>query len=524
MKKTINIHISRQPFTIEEEAYDKLSIWLDAVRKEIDSEPGSDEIMQDIEMRAAELLGEYTANGAEVITYEQVEQLISVMGTPEDFVTEDDSASKKEPFKSDGDRRTTRRLYRDISDRILGGVAGGMGKYFSVDPIIFRLLFVLFTFVGGAGPIVYLLLWALVPVAKTRAQKLEMRGKRVTVDNLGRMVNEEFREVKQNLSEGPYSRQFNKATDGLREILLLVFKVLLFVVGFSFFIGGIIGLIFTLSAFFSDQMIFFVSNIPGFVSIQSFFELFADAATANWFLISLLVVAGLPLLLLIYVGSKILFRYKANDRLFFIGGFALFFAAVIISGFFGLKIFGKYKTETQHTYRVPVEAALGDTLILSMQDISDSDFMSADFDLDRYKVSLADDTIKNIYGLPRLDIRQSDNENSFLEYDYSIHGVKFKSPKASESHIQYDWTQEGNRLRFMPYFTTQENKLYFEELRLRLNIPSGTYVYLEPDLKDIIWNIQNEQNMWDSEMLGKTWYMNEDGLLSLDSTSVDNQK
>jgi phage shock protein PspC (stress-responsive transcriptional regulator) len=521
MKKTIHIHISRQPFTIEEEAYDKLSGWLDAVRREMNDEPGRDEIMQDIEMRAAELLGEYSAGGKEVITSEQIEQLISVMGTPEDFAAEEASQAENETSVPGHERRSTRRLYRDISDRILGGVAGGMGKYFSTDPLIFRLLFVVFTFIGGAGPIVYLLLWALVPVAKTRAQKLEMRGKRVTVDNLGRMVNEEFQDVRNNFNQGPYSQPINRATEGLREILLLVFKVVLFVLGFAFFIGGIIGLVFTLSAFFSDRMIFFVSNIPGFVSLQSFFELFANAPTVNWFLISLLVLAGLPLLLLIYVGSKILFRYKANDRLFFIAGFALFFTAVIVSGVLALKIFGKYKTEIQHSYKMPVEATVGDTLYLRAEEVVDSDFLTADFDLDRLKVSLADDTIKNIYGLPRLDIRKSEDGQSFLEYDYSIRGMKFKTPKASEAHISYDWTQDNKQLRFMPFFTTNENKLYFEELRLHLNIPSGTYLYLDPDLKDIIWNIQNDQNMWDRDMLGKTWYMNKDGLLSLDGLNIE---
>ena len=75
------------------------------------------------------------------------------------------------------DQRLRRRLYRDADSRVLGGVCSGMGAYFNIDVVIFRILFVLSVFMGGAGVLIYIILWIVVPKAKTTAQKLEMKGK-----------------------------------------------------------------------------------------------------------------------------------------------------------------------------------------------------------------------------------------------------------------------------------------------------------------------------------------------------------
>src|SRR3954452_22371362 len=56
-----------------------------------------------------------------------------------------------------------RRLTRSSSDNVLAGVAGGLGRYFDIDPIIFRIGFVVLTIAGGAGVLAYLAAWVLVP-------------------------------------------------------------------------------------------------------------------------------------------------------------------------------------------------------------------------------------------------------------------------------------------------------------------------------------------------------------------------
>lgn len=154
--------------------------------------------MDDIELRAAELLLEYSKSATEVITLAQVEQVITVMGKPEDFQPEaDGDNSSHRAERMTVQQKNPKRLYRNIDDKFLAGVSGGLGSYFSIDPVVFRILFVALTFIGGIGPIIYILLWIIVPPATSRAQKLEMRGDRITIDNIGKMVSGELEGVKQ---------------------------------------------------------------------------------------------------------------------------------------------------------------------------------------------------------------------------------------------------------------------------------------------------------------------------------------
>ena len=95
--------------------------------------------------------------------------------------------------------KTTKRLYRDPDNRIIGGVCGGLSAYFNTDPILFRILFILISLGMGSGLIIYIILWIAIPEAATTAQRLEMRGEAVTIENIKRAVREEFENIKKNM-------------------------------------------------------------------------------------------------------------------------------------------------------------------------------------------------------------------------------------------------------------------------------------------------------------------------------------
>ncbi|HHJ10046.1 MAG TPA: PspC domain-containing protein [Bacteroidetes bacterium] len=194
MKKTITINLGGMVFHIDEDAYQMLHEYLQAVGKHYAEEGASSEILEDIEARMAELFRERITNSGQVITRALTEEIIGIMGYPEDFMEE------PSPRESHRIHRTRyRRIYRDPDNRILGGVCGGLGAYFNVDPLVFRILFIAITLVGGAGVLIYLILWIVVPEARTIVQKLEMRGEAVNVSNIGKKVKEEFDQVKENM-------------------------------------------------------------------------------------------------------------------------------------------------------------------------------------------------------------------------------------------------------------------------------------------------------------------------------------
>ncbi len=56
-----------------------------------------------------------------------------------------------------------KRLYRSEKNKVLGGVCGGLGEYFGIDPVIIRILWVVFCLMYGAGIIAYIIAWAIIP-------------------------------------------------------------------------------------------------------------------------------------------------------------------------------------------------------------------------------------------------------------------------------------------------------------------------------------------------------------------------
>ncbi|RXK83865.1 PspC domain-containing protein [Filimonas effusa] len=175
MRKIININFQGRVIPIEETAYDILKQYIESLRRFFANEEGRDEIINDIEGRIAELFGETLSKGAPCITDEKVHDVINSIGRPEDF--DDQENHVKEQLKDEGARHKqhdtnasqsgTRRLYRDGDDKILGGVCAGIANYFRIDPAIIRLLFAVVTLGGlGSGLLLYILLWAVIPVKK----------------------------------------------------------------------------------------------------------------------------------------------------------------------------------------------------------------------------------------------------------------------------------------------------------------------------------------------------------------------
>ena len=171
MKKVININFQGTVVPIEESSYELLKQYIDSLRRYFANEEGRDEIINDIESRISELFRERLKNGATCITDDDVNAIIKNMGRPEDFEQQDGEqpdTSKKESGQNAETIFNTnwnwkgKKLYRDDNHKILGGVCSGIAAYFGIDPVIVRVLFIVFG-ITGVGFILYILLWIFVP-------------------------------------------------------------------------------------------------------------------------------------------------------------------------------------------------------------------------------------------------------------------------------------------------------------------------------------------------------------------------
>jgi len=195
MKITVSINLGGYSFAIDEDAYAELKRYLKNLELHFAGEESSSEILSDIETRMAELFRAKISDYKQVINIEDVRQAISTLGTPED-ISDNDRSSTRNKFSSSGYHR----MYRDTDHRIIGGVCSGMGAYWNIDPLIVRIIFVALTIAGGLGVLVYLILYIVIPEAKTTAQKIEMKGNPVNIHNIKESVKKEFENVRKNMN------------------------------------------------------------------------------------------------------------------------------------------------------------------------------------------------------------------------------------------------------------------------------------------------------------------------------------
>ena len=205
MKKTLTVNLGGTVFHIDEDAYQLLDKYLSNLRIHFVKEEGTDEIMNDFEMRISELLSERIRLGFSVITIEHIEEVIKRMGRPEEIFDEDKEGGNEQQAHDSqaGQSQTTtrRRLMRDPDNRILGGVCGGFAAYMNWDPTAVRIAAFLLMFFFGMTLPLYFIFWIIVPLARTATEKLEMRGESVTIENIGKTVTDGFEKVSDKANE-----------------------------------------------------------------------------------------------------------------------------------------------------------------------------------------------------------------------------------------------------------------------------------------------------------------------------------
>ena len=197
MNKTVNINLGGTPFIIDEPAYSILDEYLQSILQVCDA-AGQPETAYDIEQRIAEILYErYSGRG--IVSQDDIREIISRIGEPDEIV-EAETGVEVDPTQSGRSATAAattpppvplfkKRLYRDPRNKMLGGVCSGLAWYFGMDPVWVRLIFVGLCFLSLSTLLaVYVILWIVVPEARTPAEQLQMMGMESSVSNVGRVV------------------------------------------------------------------------------------------------------------------------------------------------------------------------------------------------------------------------------------------------------------------------------------------------------------------------------------------------
>ena len=514
MKKALKINLSGQIFHIDEDAYERLKVYLDTISSHFSDAQESKEIISDIEARIAELIAERLKDGNQVISDSLVDEIIEIMGKPEEIVSDDE-----EKTESRGSRRgSSRRLYRDPDNAVIGGVSAGLGAYFNIDILIVRILFIVLTFAGGGFPILlYLILWIAVPKARTAAEKLEMRGEKVTVSNIEKTVKEEYDSVKENIKKARSSDTF-KRTEGFFEeffrvlgaIIVALLKIVLVFIGIAFVTAGI-GLLIGIIAFG-----FFGVHFLPFEAYQSmkfdYITPFISPGNLSLLAMSLTMLVLIPVLSIVYVLFKTLFRFKSKDKALGMSAFALWLLSLIAAIsmiVFEAREFSQSEVLSNTTILSNISSG---TLTLSMdKKPDDMNTRKESFAFYRNRYYFLEEGV--IYGKVKIGVERSGSGFLEVRVEKASKGSDERIAGFNAESLIYNYAVKENTLLLSPVFALPSGEKWrLQEVEVTVFIPEGDTIVLEKSLRDYLEGVYNTAGYSSWRMAGNTWVMGERGL------------
>lgn len=513
MNKTVNINLAGIFFHIDEDAYIKLQRYLEAIKRSFTDSQGRSEIIADIEARIAELFSERVQTERQVIGVKEVDEVISIMGQPEDYLV-DDEIFEDEPQPTHK-RKTgvSKKLFRDTENSYIGGISSGLSHYLGIDTIWIRLAWILLILGLGTGILLYILLWILVPEARTTAEKIMMTGEPVNISNIEKKIKDGFDTVTEtvtdvaknvsdsvsgaakNVQEATKKADFQKQGkriksssqtffDAIGDIIMFFFKVLAKFIGILLIFIGAATLIALIIGLFSVGVANFI-HIPGLDMV----DIVNAGETPIWFVSLLALFAfGIPLFFLFYLGLKILITNLKS-----IGNFAkftllgLWFIAVI-----GLVIIG-IRQASEHafdeTYVEKTELPVTNIDMLSIKMVGNDNFSSNIYRNDNFKLAHDDDGHKIIYSSD-IDIRVKSTTDTIITValEKRADGRDYQKARTRAKNIDYHFELKNNALLLDSYFTTDpKNKFSDQELDVVLYIPENMIVNFHKNTKSYIY-------------------------------------
>jgi phage shock protein PspC (stress-responsive transcriptional regulator) len=531
MKKTFTINISGIIFHIDEDAFEKLNIYLETIKGYFTNSEGREEIIADIESRIAEMLHAKINETKEVINIEDINDVISVMGEPEQI------GGGTAQDKQQNEARHQKRLYRDPDNKILGGVCGGIGAFLRIDPIWIRIAFVVALFIFGSGSLLYIILWIIMPEARSTVERLEMKGEPVNVSNIEKTIKEEIEGLKKRLTrlkkeaQNTYGKNFKdrhpqtiveKILDILLHLLKILIRIIAIVIGIVFIFVGIFLFVGFISSFFHSEDIIWISSmgISNF-SFPIFLGLFLGSATQiTLALVGLALFIGIPLIMLIYNGIKLVFGLKSKKRFLGISSVSLWFAGLILCIVVGLGILSNFSHKSTITKKHEISQPLNGTLkiYVAKDNLVDSlseyenKFVIGQWNL----VSVNDKRFR--FGLPELVVVRSDNEQYQIMTYYSSKGTDKGEAEENIAKIEYNFTQNDTSVVLDPYYMLPEKEKWrMQNIKIVIKVPLWKSIYLAPETASFL-HFNNDNFEYDKEIAGKKMMMTESGLKEYSTT------
>jgi len=559
MKKVMSVNIGGLVFQIDNEAYTKLDGYIKALEKQFQGTEGSEEIIGDIESRIAEIFQEKIKAGRESIRTEDIDEIVRIMGAPKDLGQESSEAyaepavvtaaagtaapeSAPNPAGAAGStageaaRETSsssagtgpqgnggplpenghKRFFRNSNDKLLGGVCSGFATYIDADPLIVRLAFLLAVLGFGVGPVVYLILWIVVPEAKTTSEKLQMKGEKVTIDSIEKAIRKEatdikkrFDNIKEDIENNP-DHPVNKAEKRGRDFFAEAGDSFgrLFGIGVKVFVGLLVAVIILaiFSAFFgvTGSIGYATFLFPGVLGL-----LFSSAGQANAMVIGLLAVVSVPLIIVAYKSLRFLLGIKVGtkplDALFLVSWIIGLGLVIIV----GAKVASEFQREVTYREEVPLKINPVKTIYLNKLESPVRHFHHND-KIKMDGVSLTNDSL--FFQQLELDIEPGKSDHYTLTVVRRARGKNREQAVENARSIAYRFREQDSMLALSSEYTIQDRSWRGQQLGLVMEVPLGKQIVIDEGLRPFLNNVRMRTFLPDEELYNRPLVMLENGL------------
>lgn len=522
MNKTISANVGGFVFNIEEGAYESLHSYLNAIRKSLSSDDDIDEIMHDIELRIAELFREIlNREHKEVINPADVKEVIGIMGEPAAYGTDGQKGNENENESERGNKKqqsapTDKQFFRDTENNMAGGVCSGISAYFGWDPLFLRVIFILLFIGFGTGLLLYIILWIIIPEAKTTTEKLRMRGEKVDVETIKQRFND-FKKDVEHLStpEGKSKMRdaSNRMADAMSGAAKNFYDIFGRLIGSLLIIGGIIFLVWLVKAMISSSFVFSIeeSGINAFDFDQFGESFFGNSTRSTLVFLSVLGILLMPVLGMLLGGIRLIFRRRIKMKPIGAAMGIISTAAFITLTIIGIQTGVDFSKENSQESVLPI-ATKSDTLFLDVnKDLVFSDHFEDHHDSYFELIHFTEKTIT--YGYPLVDVIKSADTSFYIEVVREARGSNQSEAIDRAKNISYNYSVEDSLVRLDPVFVAPKGDLIRgQQIRVKLHVPIGKTIYLTPASDRVIYDIQNTTDTEDEKMVGKYWTMKTEGL------------
>lgn len=496
MNKILNINLGGYALTIDDDAYEYLLAYLESIRKRFSESEGRDEIVHDIESRLGEIITQNMGTRT-IVMLPDAEAAVEVMGKPEDFGGEPATESggggaERSGTAGSGNRakkqtvKTGKRLFRDEEDTVVGGVCSGLSAYFGMhDPVWMRLIFVLLTFLSaGFWMPAYLLLWILVPPAKTAADRLAMRGEPINVDNIAKEIEDSFERLSTKVNEfgaekksaGGSDKSFGNAVSNGVSVLGQMFGfVVRFIAKFGLAIAAIVAI-----ALFVGLAVSWVAGIWGLFVAAPFVEYFSPfSGSVTWLgFANMFFLLGIPILSVALMFVRALFKVRTPSWLQ--GGLWVFWSINLISVVMLLAVASKnYRSGGSSTKTYDLSGLPSDTL--RVEGITPSARGMESFGwFDEDDGFSFDDGQFNMKGLVEVRVRKSDDGRFRCTQISRSRGSSSRDAASNAEQISFPVEIVGNTLKIPTAFGIPSGQKWRgQRIRLNIELPVGKSIVFD---------------------------------------------